>query len=560
MIAHSSPISGIDARGRFVATTGYDNQVILWDDSQKAGIARGFHDHLANQCQFSACGRFLVSSGSDYTARVWSIPDMRLRVVLADHNDDVEMAVINPDASAVATASRDHLIRIYSLNGALKQVLAGHRADVLSVAWVNRGRELLSSSDDGTVRRWSAEDGRLLETIDFGGVETDTIAVADNGYIYAGNDEGNIVALGPEVRRAYEAHDAGVKRLVYDSTSRLLLSTGYDAAVKLWSADTCGGLSLIRCASVPSSVWLRSCAFQGNSTALFGTFGKTYASLCLSKGAWNLKHVDTTPGINAVCVNEGHTWSVGDAGVVFKDGTPRTSPGSCCNFIGGWPGTVVTGGQAGTLFNANTGAVLHRHRSPLNCSAVALCGEKRFLIIGAYTGEGLIFRQAGEGLDFLGEIRLFDNAVKGLACNGAELFSVCANGDAAIHALPGFTLGRFIARAHDRIANGVAVLRDGRFTSVSRDRKLRIWSAAEPVLVDTPHDHSIKCVASQSNGPLIATGSYDGRVALYDTDMRAWTFNRRVTTSGISSIAHRVSAGVFIASSYDGRIHAIPTK
>lgn len=71
MIDHKSPISGIAAfKEKYVATAGYDNQVILWDGREQNAIGRGLHDHLANQCAFSACGKYLVSSGSDYTSRV----------------------------------------------------------------------------------------------------------------------------------------------------------------------------------------------------------------------------------------------------------------------------------------------------------------------------------------------------------------------------------------------------------------------------------------------------------------------------------------------------------
>jgi toxoflavin biosynthesis protein ToxC len=169
MIAHISPISGIDAYGeKFVATAGYDNQVILWDSARKVALARGCHDHLVNQCRFSTCGQLLVTSSSDYTARVWSVPDMQLRLVLSGHEDDVEMAAIDGTRTRVATASRDHLIRIFAMNGSLLLALEGHSADVLSVEWVRDGAELVSSSDDGTVRRWDAETGELLATVDFG--------------------------------------------------------------------------------------------------------------------------------------------------------------------------------------------------------------------------------------------------------------------------------------------------------------------------------------------------------------------------------------------------------
>jgi WD40 repeat protein len=82
MIEHTSPVSGIAAyEDKYVATAGYDNQVILWDQSTGSPINRVLHDHLANQCAFNPDGSLLVTSSSDYTARVWSVPELRLVAV-----------------------------------------------------------------------------------------------------------------------------------------------------------------------------------------------------------------------------------------------------------------------------------------------------------------------------------------------------------------------------------------------------------------------------------------------------------------------------------------------
>ena len=101
---HFGPISGIACHpSGFVATAGYDNQVVLWDASTRKALARGLHDHLANQCAFIPDGRHVISSSSDYSARLWSVPDMRLAAVFDGHTDDIEMTAIHPDGTRVAT-------------------------------------------------------------------------------------------------------------------------------------------------------------------------------------------------------------------------------------------------------------------------------------------------------------------------------------------------------------------------------------------------------------------------------------------------------------------------
>lgn len=561
MIEHNAPISGIAASGdAFVATAGYDNQVILWDARRKTPLARSFHDHLANQVSFSACGRYLVTASSDRTARVWNVPEMTLRSVLGRHQDDVEMAVFHPVKPLVATASRDHRVRVFSLDGELIRTFEGHQADVISVEWTGDGDQLCSSSDDGTVRRWSLASGMESGAFDMKGVETDTLVLAHDGTIYAGNDDGEIIMISGADQRSHAAHEAGIKRLVLDTAGRALVSVSYDRTLKVWDLATGGEPKLKLTTSLPAVLWPRSCAFQGSDKLVLGTFGSSYAVFDCRTGLWDLRGVEATPGVNAVAFTGEDVYSVGDAGICRKNGRPHLELGSLCNFLTPFGAAVLSGGQMGVVFDAVTGRRMYEHHSPLNCAAVFTRGGESTAIVGTYTGEGLIFTLDAAGVPVLERIvKLHANAVKSLASSGDRIFSVSATGAAAFHSASDLSPVLELARAHDKIANGCAALPDGRFASVSRDLKLRLWErpsggAAGAKVYDTPHANSIKCTAASANG-LLATGSYGGRVSVFDPRTEAWIFDERLTASGISSLCARGDG--FLASSYDGKVYFI---
>ncbi|MET0417848.1 MAG: WD40 repeat domain-containing protein [Actinoplanes sp.] len=563
---HVAPISGVACwQNEFVATAGYDNQVILWDAATQLPLARSSHDHLANMCVFSPCGRFLATASSDYTARLWRVPDMSLAVVYSGHDDDVEMVAFSPDGERIATASRDRHIRVFAVGGELHHVLAGHEADVISVQWLADGRRLVSSSDDGTIRLWDADAGRLEHTLAFGDCETDTVVVGPDGRIYAGNDDGEIVVVaGHEKRGAVPAHAAGIKRLQFDSSADALISMSYDRRVKVWSTGDGELPTLVGETVAPPEIWMRSAATTPDGRIVFATFGSTYATYDRGTGEWDTSRVEDTHGVNAAAVIDREIWTVGDAGVVRVNGRITTRLPSLCNFLLEWKSDgrgadiVLTGGQTGEIFDARTGTVIHRHRSPLNCGALVPvpggAGETN-AVIGTYTGEGLMLERGDDGTPRLARtIPLHANAIKGVACDGEVLMSVSADRATAYHSVAGAMIERF-DDAHDKIANGVVAVAPGLFASVSRDLHLRLWRRDGVQRIESPHGHSIKCVAACPETSMVATGSYDGTIVVYDVTAGRWLPPHRPTASGISSLAWSGVPGVFLASSYDGWVY-----
>ena len=560
MIKHQGPISGIAAhRDQYVLTMGYDNQVILWDAQTKQPLARAMHDHLANQGAFSPDGAYIVTSSSDYSARLWTVPDLRLVAVFADHEDDVEMSAFHPRKQLVATASRDHRVRVYNFGGQLLHTFSGHTADVISVGWkCDLDEEVVSSSDDGTIKRWSLTQNSLVSTLDLDGVETDTIAIAADGRIFAGNDKGEIIVIDGDQRATLQAHDAGVKRLVLDNERGLLVSLSYDRTMRLWKSEQ-PLPEMLGTTQLPPEVWPRSCSFEGSDHIVFSTFNATYHRYNWKTACWDVTELPPTHGVNAVLPIDGHLWTIGDAGIVLVDGHEHARTGSLCNFLTAAGDLILTGGQLGKLFDAHTGRELYQHHSPLNCAVSFNKNDTLYAVVGAYTGEGIVLRIDGSKVSHVTNLPLHANAIKGITISDDLIFSVAADTSATWYRASTLEPVLSLSGAHTKIANGCVGLDNGWFASVSRDLKLRLWSPDHhATIIDTPHTHSIKCVSASTDGRYVATGSYNGRVIIYDRTASCWLIDMRVSMAGVSSLSYDSIGNMFLASSYDGNVYRIP--
>ena len=188
----------------------------------------------------------------------------------------------------------------------------------------------------------------------------------------------------------------------------------YDRQAAFWSVQPRGELQEVRRTAVPSIVWPRSCAFLGGKRLVTASFGSTYASFDFASGKWECRRIEPANSLNAVRIVANSIYSVGDAGVVLRDGEPLASIGSLCNFLLPVGGLVLTGGQMGQLFDAATGRLIYQHRSPLNCGAAFMRHGRQHAIVGTYTGEGLVFREADNTLEHVATIALNDNAIKGV--------------------------------------------------------------------------------------------------------------------------------------------------
>jgi WD40 repeat protein len=294
--------------------------------------------------------------------------------------------VFSPDDRRIATCALDRCVRVFDLDGRCLHTMQGHTGNVLSLAWMQDCRHVVSSSVDGTLREWDTELGIEVRATNLD-VRTDSVEIGPDGIVYAGDDHGRIAIIEDGRMHFVQAHHAGVKKIALDVRQGILVALSYDRSISIWRIGGPQRLQeLGRAPTLPESIWARAATILDDGRIATGTFGSTYAVFDPRTSIWDLQGVAPGNAINAVLNVNHRIYSVGDSGVVSIDGTPAASMGSLCNFLVAAGGRVFTGGHMGQLltqtpvrFSTNI-----THRSTV---AWLSCGRAQLMSPSAATPE-----------------------------------------------------------------------------------------------------------------------------------------------------------------------------
>ena len=181
----ASQMLAVSADGMRLGGAGTDGKVRLIDLSNKTVTEVGEHPGQVGYAAFSPSEKWLVTTSSDTTIRLWSLDGGEPRI-LRGHTDSVYQVDFSPDETRMISAGDDRTARIWDLRTLTAKVLRGHRDDVWKALWSPDGTRVATASLDGSVRIWPTQldDSKVL------------VGHTDRFVSYVDFSTGNLFSLG----------------------------------------------------------------------------------------------------------------------------------------------------------------------------------------------------------------------------------------------------------------------------------------------------------------------------------------------------------------------------
>ncbi|MFO0804651.1 MAG: protein kinase [Gemmataceae bacterium] len=231
--------------GRLLATRTRE-AVHLWDLESKREVHRWDspsdvyrHTRLA----FSPDGRFLASAGTRNEVLVWDVATRALYACLTGHGDVVRDVAFTPDSRRLASAGEvgDPTIRIWNLSEKREErVLAGHDSAVYSLAFNRDGSLLASGSMDDTARIWNTADWSNIVALRHG-THVYGIAFSPDGKRLATACSNNAIRIWDTAKWKetvdLRGHTQYVHGVAFTPDGRTLVSASGDGTLRIWGSD-----------------------------------------------------------------------------------------------------------------------------------------------------------------------------------------------------------------------------------------------------------------------------------------------------------------------------------
>lgn len=487
---HASPVrlALFSPEGRWLLSAGEfwtnpERSAFLWDARTFAQVAvLGDQPQDVHAAAFHPDGS-LVATAAGRAVRLWEVPSGRRRAELKGVEGDVEALAFSPDGRVLATAGWDGRVQLYDARtGDALRTLEGHGDPVRAVAFSPDSKVLASAGRDDTARLWNPANGTALAVLEGHGEFVESLSFTRDGHWLAtGSPDGTARLWSVPSGRPGPVLEPGAGGILAVDCTRDLVATGTDSGAVAWW-------------SVPSGTMVHS--LEGRAaevqSALFDPGGQRLAVAARDRTLrlWNLvegRLVSSVQGlVAAMAFNQDGTLLA----ATLDDGSTHV-----------W--NTATGDEVATI-----------PASAESVRALAFRPDGRLVLAsGGGTAEvrepvgGHLVKEVKGDWRWVLDMNLSPDGSLLATAEGDRFLTVWSMED-------GSRLGGIPESGYP--ASDPRFSPDGKWLAAGTEGGVVLWNVAAGKLTALAHPGQVSALAFDSGSARLATGTRDGRVAVWD--------------------------------------------
>jgi len=240
--------------GKLALSGSADNKVKLWDLSNGA-LLRTLEGHTddVSSVAFSPDAKQALSGSSmdrDRTVKLWDLSSGALLKTLKTRDDVGKPVAFSPDAKLALTSTGGSLVLWDPSSDPGVRMLEGHKRgySINSALFSPDGTQLLSGSDDRTLRLWDCSTGKTVKILEGHEKYVRSVVFSPDGKSALSGGSGSLILwdlTDGKARKTLETGELSYAFVAISRDGKLALSAGihrdgryWETMVKVWDLST----------------------------------------------------------------------------------------------------------------------------------------------------------------------------------------------------------------------------------------------------------------------------------------------------------------------------------